>query len=293
MQKKPLFQGTATALITPFKEGKIDFPALARLVEYQIEGGVSALVFCGTTGESATLSPAEKGAIFAFACQEYGQKATIIAGCGSPDTEQTAMLCRMAEASGASGILSVTPYYNKPTPEGIFRHYQALCMATDLPIIVYTVPGRTGCSIRPPLWQKLSTLPNIVGLKEASGDVSLAARCLCLSPLSLYSGCDDLILPLYSLGAQGCISVLSNLVPARVEAIYRMFLDKETENAAQMQKSLLPLADALFAETNPIPVKWALSRLGFCQSNWRLPLTEPSEETKSQIETAMERAGLL
>ncbi len=293
MKYPPLFQGTATALITPFSGGKIDYHALSRLIEYQLEGGVDTLVLCGTTGESATLSPAEKAAIFSFAVRQYGERAVILAGCGSADTENAALLCRMAETSGAHGILSVTPYYNKPTPEGIFCHYQTLCNATALPLLVYSVPSRTGVGISPELWARLCTLPNIAGLKDAGGNLAESARLLAAGNAPLYSGNDDCILPLLSLGGAGCISVLSNLAPARMQALCQAFFDNRTADAAQIQLSLLPLCDALFAETNPIPVKWALSRLGFCKSEWRLPLVAPREENKKKIETALEMAGLL
>ncbi len=293
MKHPPLFTGTATALVTPFSGGKIDYHALSRLIEYQLEGGVSTLVLCGTTGESATLSPAEKAAIFSFAVRQYGTDATILAGCGSADTENAALLCRMAEASGAGGILSVTPYYNKPTPEGIFRHYEALCEATSLPILVYSVPARTGVGISPALWTRLCTLPNIRGLKDAGGNLAVSARLLAAGDAPLYSGNDDSVLPLLSLGGLGCISVLSNLAPARMQGLCQAFFDGKTANAAEIQLSLLPLCDALFWETNPIPVKWALSRLGFCKPLWRLPLVEPTEECKKKIETALETAGLL
>lgn len=293
MTHPPLFTGTATALITPFSDGKIDYHALSRLIEYQLEGGVHTLVLCGTTGESATLAPAEKAAIFSFAVGHYKENATILAGCGSADTENAAMLCRMAEASGVHGILSVTPYYNKPTPEGIFRHYAALCEATSLPLLVYSVPSRTGIGIAPDLWARLCTLPNVAGLKDAEGNPAGSARLLAAGNAPLYSGNDDSVLPLLALGGLGCISVLSNLAPARMQGLCQAFFDGRGRDAAKIQLSLLPLCDALFAETNPIPVKWALSRLGFCKPSWRLPLVAPREENKKKIEAAMEMAGLL
>lgn len=293
MKKDSLFRHAATALITPFARDKIDFSAFSRLIEYQLEGGVRTLVVCGTTGESATLSAAEKSALFSFAVSEYGKNATVIAGCGTCDTAYSATLCRMAASAGVHGILAVTPYYNKPTPEGIYRHFRTLSEATDLPIVVYTVPGRTGTRIDAPLWAKLSELSHVVGIKDAGGDIAMTARYLQASPLPLYSGNDDSILPTLSLGGAGCISVLSNLMPARVQALCEACEEGNLKTAAQIQLSLLPLADALFSETNPIPVKFALSRLGFCTPQWRLPLTEPSPATQKRIEEEMEHLGLL
>jgi len=293
MKNTPLFHQTATALITPFTNGKIDFAALSRLIEYQLEGGVKTIVLCGTTGESATLTPSEKQSLFSFAGAEYGNHATLIAGCGTCDTMGSLALTHMASASGVHGILAVTPYYNKPSAEGLYQHYKALSRATDLPIIVYQVPGRTGIRIAADLWKRLSALPNIVGLKDAGGDIAMSARYLNASDIPVYSGNDDSIVPLMSIGGMGCISVISNLMPARIQAMTEAAEAGDTATAAKIQLSILPLVDALFSQTNPIPVKWALSRLGFCRADWRLPLTEPSEETKRLLEREMEAADLL
>ncbi|MBE6637928.1 MAG: 4-hydroxy-tetrahydrodipicolinate synthase [Ruminococcaceae bacterium] len=293
MKNTPLFHQTATALITPFTNGKIDFAALSRLIEYQLEGGVKTIVLCGTTGESATLTPSEKQSLFSFAGAEYGNHATLIAGCGTCDTMGSLALTHMASASGVHGILAVTPYYNKPSAEGLYQHYKALSRATDLPIIVYQVPGRTGIRIAADLWKRLSALPNIVGLKDAGGDIAMSARYLNASDIPVYSGNDDSIVPLMSIGGMGCISVISNLMPARIQAMTEAAEAGDTAKAAKIQLSILPLVDALFSQTNPIPVKWALSRLGFCRADWRLPLTEPSEETKRLLEREMEAADLL
>lgn len=293
MQTKPLFKGISTALITPFQNGRVDYAALAHLVEYQLEGGVRSIVFCGTTGESATLSSAEKQAVFAFAKEEFGERLQVIAGCGGADTASVTTLCRMAEGAGADGILTVTPYYNKPTEEGIFCHYQALCEAVTLPIIAYSVPSRTGVGISPRLWKRLSALPNLAGIKDAGGNLANSARLLLESDKAVYSGNDDCLLPTLAVGGMGGISVLSNLLPARMTALCEAFWEGDLKKAAQLQRQLLPLCDALFAETNPIPIKWALSRLGFCKASWRLPLTAPSKETQKLLETAMEAAGVL
>ena len=293
MQQTILFRGCATALVTPFKGGKVDFDSLARLMEYQLEGGVKTVVLCGTTGEGATLSKAEKQSIFSFAASEYGNRATLIAGCGNADTADSVCLCRMAAASGVHGILAVTPYYVKPSNEGLFLHYKALSEASDLPVIAYTVPSRTGVGISPELWKRLSCLPGIAGLKDAGGDISRSASYLHESPKPLYSGNDDAILPLLSLGGRGCISVLSNLMPARVQSLCDAFWSGESAKAASLQLSFLPLIRALFSETNPIPVKWALHRLGFCKDEWRLPLCAPAKEVKSRLEGEMEALGLI
>ena len=293
MKHTPLFTGTATALVTPFCDGKIDFTHLARLIEYQIEGGVHTVVLSGTTGESATLSHAEKNALFSFAKSEYGNHLTLIAGCGTCDTASSVLLCRMAQAAGMNGILAVTPYYNKPTAEGLYRHYKAITEATDLPVIVYQVPGRTGVRLSPDTWARIAKLPHIAGLKDAGGDIAMTARYLNAAHLPVYSGNDDSILPCMSLGGAGCISVISNLMPAKTQALTDAATEGDIEIAATIQRTILPLVDALFAETNPIPVKWALSRLGFCLPTWRLPLAPPGEETKERIEKVMENMGLL
>ena len=293
MQHDILFRGCATALVTPFKDGKVDFQALARLIEYQLEGGVKTLVLCGTTGEAATLSKTEKQAIFSFAASEYRESATLIAGCGNACTADSLCLCRMAAAMGVHGILAVTPYYVKPSEEGLFLHYKALSEATELPVFAYTVPSRTGIGISPTLWKRLSALSGIAGLKDASGSLALGAEYLAVSEKPIYSGNDDGILPLLSLGGMGCISVLSGLVPARVHSLCELALAGRTAEAAELQRSLLPLVKALFAESNPIPVKWALSRLGFCKAEWRLPLCAPSEAVKRLLEEEMERQGLI
>ncbi len=293
MKHPPLFTGTATALVTPFSDGKIDYAALSRLIEYQLEGGVKNIVLCGTTGESATLSTAEKNAVFSFAATEYGDKITLIAGCGTCDTASSVMLVRMAQAAGANGILAVTPYYNKPTAEGLYRHYKAITEATDLPVIVYQVPSRTGVKLSPSLWNRLSELTHIAGLKDAGGDIAMTARYLNAADIAVYSGNDDSILPCMALGGLGCISVISNLMPAKIQAMTDAAADGDIKKAASIQRAILPLVDALFAETNPIPVKWALSRLGFCLPTWRLPLAPPTPDTQERIENEMEKAGLL
>lgn len=293
MQKNVLFRGCATALITPFKQNKVDFVSLARLIEYQLEGGITTLVLCGTTGEAATLSKAEKQSIFAFAASEYADRATLIAGCGNADTADSACLCRMAAGTGVHGILAVTPYYVKPSEEGLFLHYKALCESTDLPILAYTVPSRTGVGISPTLWARIASLAGICGLKDATGNLSLSCSYLAAADKPVYSGNDDSILPLLSVGGAGCISVLSNLMPCKVQSLCDAFFAGQTEKASALQKEMLPLCRALFSLSNPIPVKWALSRLGFCQSQWRLPLTEPDENAKMLLEKEMERAGLI
>ena len=293
MQQTILFRGCATALITPFKGGKVDFDALSHLMEYQLEGGVKTIVLCGTTGESACLTKAEKQSIFSFAANEYGSRATLIAGCGNADTADSVCLCRMAATSGINGILAVTPYYVKPSDEGLFLHYKSLCEASDLPVIAYSVPSRTGIGISSELWKKLSELPGIVGLKDAGGDISRSASYLHESQKPIYSGNDDAILPLLSLGGRGCISVLSNLMPAKVQSMCDTFWSGDSTKAASLQLSFLPLIRALFAQTNPMPIKWALHRLGFCKPEWRLPLCAPSKEVQNRIETEMETAGLI
>ena len=283
--RKPVFTGVCTALITPFRDGKIDFEALSGLIEFQIDGGVDALLINGTTGESATLTDAEKREIISFAVSEVGGRVPIIAGTGSNDTKKAVELSKFAYDVGADACLAVTPYYNKASEAGLIKHYEAIADATEIPIILYNVPSRTGVNIPLSVYERLSEHKNIVAVKEANPSVSDFARlsARCGKNLDLYSGNDDLILPCLSLGGNGIISVISNALPRQTGDICRLWFGGKIKEATELQLKLLPLTNALFCEVNPIPIKALLSHLGFCKEEYRLPLCPMDSERKKAL----------
>ncbi len=291
-QSKPIiFRGAATALITPFRDGEVDLPAFGALIDRQLCEGIDALVIAGTTGEASTLSDREHKMCLTFAAERVAGRLPMIAGTGSNDTHHAVEMSRFAESAGYDGLLCVTPYYNKATDEGLIRSYLTIAEATRLPLIPYNVPSRTGVSLSPPVYRTLSRHPNIVAVKEASGDVGLCAKLLADEEidLALYSGNDDITVPLMALGGLGVISVASNLVPRRVADMCRMALSGDIKTAAAEQLTLMPLVGALFAEVNPIPVKWAAAQLGLCRLEYRLPLCEPSAATQARLSSLLER----
>lgn len=283
--KKPVFEGVATALVTPFRHGTIDLSAMETLLDAQLAAGIDAVVVCGTTGEASTMTENEKLALIAHTVQYCAGRCQIIAGTGTNDTAQTLQLSRVAASMGTDAVLLVTPYYNKCTQEGLTAHYCAVADALPCPVIVYNVPGRTGVDIRVETCKKLSEHPNIGGIKEASGNVAKAARIIhaCGEALPLWSGCDELTVPLMSLGAKGVISVLSNVRPKRTLAMVRACQKKELLRGGQLQRELLPLIDQLFCEVNPIPVKKALALEGLDVGEPRLPLTQLGEEPSAAL----------
>ena len=283
--RKPVFTGVCTALITPFRDGKIDFEALSGLIDFQIDGGVDALLINGTTGESATLTDAEKREIISFAVSEVGGRVPVIAGTGSNDTKKAVELSKFAYDVGADACLAVTPYYNKASEVGLIKHYEAIADATEIPIILYNVPSRTGVNIPLSVYERLSEHKNIVAVKEANPSVSDFARlsARCGKNLDLYSGNDDLILPCLSLGGNGIISVISNALPRQTGDICRLWFGGKIEEATELQLKLLPLTNALFCEVNPIPIKALLSHLGFCKEEYRLPLCPMDSDRKMAL----------
>ena len=283
--RKPVFTGVCTALITPFRDGKIDFEALSGLIEFQIGGGVDALLINGTTGESATLTDAEKREIISFAVSEVGGRVPIIAGTGSNDTHKAVELSKFAYDVGADACLAVTPYYNKASEAGLIKHYEAIADAAEMPIILYNVPSRTGVNIPLSVYERLSEHKNIVAVKEANPSVSDFARlsARCGKNLDLYSGNDDLILPCLSLGGNGVISVISNALPRQTGDICRLWFGGKIKEATELQLKLLPLTNALFCEVNPIPIKALLSHLGFCKEEYRLPLCPMDSDRKMAL----------
>ncbi len=282
--KKILFSGCATALITPFKNEKIDYQALEALIEAQIEAGIGALVIGGTTGEAATLSDRERYTLFEFAAERVRKRVPLIFGTGTNDTRVAIAHTRAAERIGCDGALVVTPYYNKGTEEGVYRHYMKIAEASELPIILYNVPSRTGVNLGMGLLHRLSESEKIVGIKEASDSADrLTALAALGDALPLYAGNDSQLYTTLALGGVGVISVVSNLYPEKMTAIYKAFVSGELEDARRLQFELLPLISALFTETNPAPVKYAASLLGICESELRLPLFEVRESTKNII----------
>lgn len=277
--KNLVFTGACTALVTPFLDDKINYPMLERLLQQQIDAGIEAVVICGTTGESATLSDFEKLELFRRGKAYVGNRCKIIAGTGSNDTSHAIHLSKAAEDVGVDALLVVTPYYNKATPEGLIAHYAAIAGAVDIPIILYNVPSRTGVDVPVSVYQALSMIPNIAGVKEASADIVKIAKIRSARPdLPIYSGNDDQIVPVMALGGKGVISVLSNVLPMETQAMAKAALDGDFDTAADLQIRLLPLIQALFCEVNPIPVKAAMAMRGFNCGVCRLPLTSLSQE---------------
>lgn len=288
------FRGCATALITPFSHGRIDYGSFIELIERNLAGGADALVIAGTTGEASTLSPEEQAELCACAVHTVKGRVPVIGGAGSNDTAHACTLARMMCRAGVDALLCVTPYYNKATQRGIELHFQAIAEASDKPIILYNVPGRTGCEIPLSAYRVLAAHPNVCGVKEASGDVVYAQSVMeqCGDDLPLYCGCDRLTLPLLSLGAQGVISVVSNLVPQDMHALCRAWFDGDHASATRIQQTLLPLMDATMALPNPIPVKTACAMLGLCREDFRLPLCPMSDTEKLVLQALLEQYGL-
>ena len=292
MKKKMIFSGTATALITPFKHGKIDYDALRKIIEWQIQSGLDALVIGGTTGEAATLSDYERDKLYSFSAETVNRRVPLIFGTGSNDTKRAVRYTKRAKELGADAALSVTPYYNKGTEGGLLLHYQKIANSTDLPTILYNVPSRTGVNLSISNIEKLCAEENIVAIKEASDSLD---RLLELSKLAkeltLYSGNDTQIYATLSLGGMGVISVLSNVCPCEVLDITNAFWRGDAETSIALQRKISHKAHALFLETNPSPIKHAMSLLGYCSDEVRLPLYKPSKSTRQAIEKAFAATG--
>jgi len=279
-----IFRGTATALITPFtKDDKVDVKALCEIVERQIASGVDALVALGTTGEPATLSEEEKKQVVEVCIKQTRGRVPVIVGAGSNSTRHAIETCRMAQNLGADGLLVVTPYYNKCTQEGLVEHYGAIADSTSLPIICYNVSSRTGVNMLPETFARIATRKNVVGIKEASGNMEQIEKCLALCPDKVISGDDALTLPIMAMGGLGVISVASNVCPKYVSDMTHYALDGEWEKARKMQLALLPLISALFCEVNPIPIKKAMAIKGYCTSKLRLPLTDLTQNNAEKL----------
>jgi 4-hydroxy-tetrahydrodipicolinate synthase len=289
------WSGVGTALVTPFTaSGAVDERALAALVERQVRGGVHFVVPCGTTGETPTLSRHERDAVVRIALEVCAGKIAVLAGVGGYDTAEVAELAHATEKFGVQGLLSVTPYYNKPTQEGLYQHYRAIASKTSLPIIVYNVPGRTGCNVEPRTLARLAEIPNIVGVKEASGNMQQMCEVCRIVPedFTVLCGDDALALPLMAIGGRGVISVASNIVPDRMARMVNAALAGDFAAARAEHHALLPLMLVNFIESNPIPVKAALAMLGLCEAVYRLPMVPPSDASKAKIRQTLVDVGL-
>ncbi len=275
--KKILFKGCGTAIATPFKEsGEINYEELARYLDFQLKNKIDAIIVCGTTGEAATLSKSEKEKLIKFTIKYVNKQVPVIAGTGSNNTKEAIQMSKFAQEAGADGVLIVTPYYNKTTQEGLVKHYSEIAENITIPIIIYNVPSRTGVNILPETCKELSKISNIVAIKEASGNISQVAKIaqLCQDDLNIYSGNDDQILPILSIGGNGVISVLSNIKPKEVHEIVKNYMEGETKKAKEEFIKNIPLINSLFCEVNPIPVKYALKKIGFDFGKPRPPLYE-------------------
>lgn len=293
--KHTIFTGSATALVTPLSEKGIDFDALEKIIEFQIENSTDALVICGTTGEAPTLEDDEHLAAIECAVATAKGRIPVIAGTGSNNTAHAIMMNKEAQKLGVDGLLWVAPYYNKSTQRGLVEHYKALAASTDLPAILYNVPSRTGSDIQPATVQELSKIDNIVAIKEATGDVARTVEIMsrCGDDIDVYSGNDDVIVPMMSVGAKGVISVLSNIMPKETHDMCALCLDGDYKRAGDMQVKYLPIVRALFCEVNPIPVKTAMNLMGFDVGLLRLPLFEMEAKNLELLKTEMKKLNLI
>lgn len=289
-----MFSGSIVALVTPFRaSGEIDFDAYGRLIDWQLAEGTDGIVPCGCTGEAATLSHDEQKQCIRFAVERISGRVPVIAGTGSNSTIEAISLTRFAKEAGADAALHITPYYNKPTPAGQIAHYTAIAKAVDIPIMLYNVPSRTGISLLPQTVAELNKVPNIVSIKEAAGSLDQVSQILDLCDINVLSGDDSLTLPMMAVGAAGVVSVAANVAPAKVAAMCAAFRKGDIDEAREIHYELFPLFKALFIETNPMPVKAALARMGLIENNLRLPLTPMLPDKFPQLEKVLKKLGVI
>lgn len=294
--KKVIFKGAGVAIVTPFQaDGAIDFKELGRLIDFNIDNGTDAIVITGTTGESATMTDEEHKAAIKFAIDHTNGRVPVVAGTGSNDTSYAVQLSKYAEQVGADALLLVTPYYNKCSQQGLIKHFTAIADAVNIPIVVYNVPSRTGVNIAVDTYAELAKHKNIAATKEASGDLSAIAkiRSICGDNLAVYSGNDDQIVPILSLGGSGVISVLSNIMPQETHDICQLYFDGKVQESSALQLKLLDLINLLFVDVNPIPVKMAMREMGFKVGELRMPLCDMEEAKLAKLKAAMKKHGLL
>ncbi len=294
MKTKTIFTGAGTAIITPFNENGVDYEKFAKLIDWQIEEGIDSLIVGGTTGEGSTLTDDEHRAIIKFSVEQAKGRVPIIAGTGSNDTDYAVDLTKYAAEVGADAALVVTPYYNKATQKGLIKMYEVIADASDIPLILYNVPSRTGVAIEPKTLAVLADHPNICGLKEANGDISKIVEEFSLvgDKIDIYSGNDDQVIPVLSMGGKGVISVLSNVLPKETSNMCKLFFDGKVKEAAAEQLRMLPLINALFSEVNPIPAKAAMAAMGFCEDSLRLPLTSMEDAHREILLDEMRKLGV-
>lgn len=291
---KKLFEGSGVALVTPFKDGKVNYEKLGKLIEWHIANKTDSIIVCGTTGESATMTDEERKTTIKFVVDKVNKRIPVIAGSGSNNTAYSIELSKYCQAVGVDGLLIVTPYYNKSTQDGLIKHYTTIANSVDLPIILYNVPGRTGVNIKPSTVEKLSKIENIVAIKEASGDISQVAEIarLCGEDFTIYSGNDDQIVPILSLGGSGVISVLANVLPKETHDIVEKYLAGDVVESRKLQLGVNELVSSLFIEVNPIPVKAAMNLMGMEAGELRLPLTNISEQNLEILRNNMMKYGI-
>lgn len=293
--KEVIFKGCGTAIVTPFTEDGVNFEEFGKLIENQIENQIDAIIVCGTTGESATMTEQEKKETIKYAIEKVAKRTKVVVGTGSNNTKSAIEMSKFAEEAGADALLVVTPYYNKTTQKGLIMHYTAIANEVKLPIIMYSVPSRTGVNIAPETCKELAKIPNIVAIKEASGNISQVAKIasLCGDDLAIYSGNDDQIIPVLSLGGKGVISVLSNIMPKYTHEMCYKYFEGNVCEAAKMQLDVIDLTDALFCEVNPIPAKYALNLMGYNFGKPRMPLIELSDSNKKILKQVMQKHNLI
>ena len=290
-----IFEGSGVALITPFTETGVDYDKLKEILEWHVKEGTDSIIICGTTGEATTMTLDEKKEVIKFTVDTINGRIPVIAGTGSNNTKASIEMSKYAESVGVSAVLVITPYYNKTNHKGLLKHFESINNAINIPIILYNVPSRTGMNITPDTLKELSKLNNVVAIKEASGDLSQVAKMAeaCGDRIDIYSGNDDQIIPIMSLGGKGVISVLANVIPKETHNMTRMYLEGKCHNASKMQLEYLTLANSLFLETNPIPVKTALNLMGFKVGPLRLPLYEMDDALKNQLENTLKKYKLI
>lgn len=291
---KKLFEGSGVALVTPFKDGKVNYEKMGELIEWHIANKTDAIIVCGTTGESATMTDEERKTTIKFVADKVNKRIPVIAGSGSNNTAYSIELSKYCQSVGVDGLLIVTPYYNKSTQDGLIKHYTTIANSVDLPIILYNVPGRTGVNIKPSTVERLSKVENIVAIKEASGDISQVAEIarLCGEDFTIYSGNDDQIVPILSLGGSGVISVLANVLPKETHDIVEKYLSGDVQESRKLQLSVNELVSSLFIEVNPIPVKSAMNLMGMEAGELRLPLTDISKQNLEILRNNMMKYGI-
>lgn len=288
-----MFKGSFVAIVTPYKDNKVDEKKFRELIEFHLKNGTDGIVPCGCTGEAATLSHKEQMRLMDIAIETVNKKVPVVAGAGSNSTEEAVRLTRHAKEAGCDGALLITPYYNKPTPRGLYRHYEEIAKAVDIPVMLYNVPSRTGISINPETVAELSKIDTITSIKEASGSLDQASQILSLCDITVLSGDDSLTLPIMSVGGKGVVSVAANIVPREISDLVKFFLNGDIEKARKIHLKLMPLFKAMFIETNPIPVKTAMGIMKLLDPEWRLPLCPPIPATIEELKKVLKAQGLI